>query len=256
MDVKGIIFDFGFTLFYFDDPSVERYYDCFNKGLEKCVELLKEANIIKNDTAAETFLNVFNRERRSALKQSFKTKIEYPTAQIFKTVIEKLFEKRLIEDVNNLNENYYNNLANIYHSVEEEMWFPFEATENTLKELSKLENVKLAVLSNHPHHYSVKNLLRKYDLLKYFDAIITSAKHGKRKPHPDIFYHTLKKMGLHETSSCVMCGDEYADIVGGHRVGLKTILCERVYKFPFEKEIDVPELIKISNISEILKQLL
>jgi len=255
MDIKGIIFDFGFTLFYFEDPSVERYYECFNKGLKKCVGLLKEANIIKNDEAAEKFLNLFNREKRSAFKLSFKTKLEYPTSEIFKNVLEKLQEKGIIEDVSTLNEEYYNNLADIYHSVEEEMWIPFNSTENTLKELRKLENVKLAVLSNHPHHYSVKNLLKKYDLLKYFDAIITSAKHGKRKPHPEIFHHTMEKMGLNKASSCVMCGDEYADIVGGHRAGLKTILCERVYKFPFEKEIDVPDLVKISNISEILSKL-
>ena len=40
--VKGIIFDFGFTLFYFDNPSVERYYECFKKGLVKSIETLKE----------------------------------------------------------------------------------------------------------------------------------------------------------------------------------------------------------------------
>ena len=37
MTVKGIIFDFGFTLFYFDNPSVERYTECFKKGLLKSV---------------------------------------------------------------------------------------------------------------------------------------------------------------------------------------------------------------------------
>ena len=82
MDIKGIIFDFGFTLFYFDDPSVERYYSCFNDGLQKCVELLKKSNVLKNKTAEEQFLNLFNRERRSAFKQSFKTKMEYPTEEI------------------------------------------------------------------------------------------------------------------------------------------------------------------------------
>ncbi|KKL92532.1 hypothetical protein LCGC14_1883780 [marine sediment metagenome] len=35
MRIKGVIFDFGFTLFYFENPSVERYYDCFKKGLLK-----------------------------------------------------------------------------------------------------------------------------------------------------------------------------------------------------------------------------
>lgn len=100
----------------------------------------------------------------------------------------------------------------------------------------------------------VKNLLKKHDLLKYFDAVVTSAKFGNRKPNPEIFHHTLKKMGLKKESSpsVLMVGDEYADIIGGQRAGLQTILFERQYKFPFEKEIDVPNLRKISNISEIL----
>jgi len=42
MSIKGIIFDFGFTLFYFDNPSVERYVECFKKGLLKSIDLLKE----------------------------------------------------------------------------------------------------------------------------------------------------------------------------------------------------------------------
>ena len=61
-------------------------------------------------------------------------------------------------------------------------------------------------------------------------------------------------MGLKNeaSSSVLMIGDEYADIVGGQRAGLQTILFEREYKFPFEKEIDDPNLRKINNIAEIL----
>jgi putative hydrolase of the HAD superfamily len=90
--------------------------------------------------------------------------------------------------------------------------------------------------------------------LKYFDTVVTSAKFGKRKPNPEIFHHTLKKMGLEmeSSSSVLMVGDEYADIIGGQRAGLQTILCEREFEFPFEKEIDIPNIIKVGNISEIL----
>ena len=60
-------------------------------------------------------------------------------------------------------------------------------------------------------------------------------------------------MGLDVPDSCMICGDEYADIMGGYRAGLKTILCKRVYEFPYEKEIVGPEYIKINNISEIIE---
>jgi predicted HAD superfamily phosphohydrolase YqeG len=58
-------------------------------------------------------------------------------------------------------------------------------------------------------------------------------------------------MGIEIPSSCLICGDEHADVVGGHRAGLQTILCERMYKFPYEQEINVPELIQVKDISEI-----
>ena len=61
-------------------------------------------------------------------------------------------------------------------------------------------------------------------------------------------------MGLDEeyTKDCIMCGDEYADIVGGYRAGMQTIMYNRVYKFPFEKEIRLQEITKINDISEIM----
>ena len=94
------------------------------------------------------------------------------------------------------------------------------------------------MISNHPSHTMVENSLKTYDLFTYFDAVVTSAEFGKRKPDTEIFHYTLEKMGLAENNECMVCGDEYADIVGGDRAGMQTILCERIYKFPFEREID------------------
>jgi putative hydrolase of the HAD superfamily len=101
----------------------------------------------------------------------------------------------------------------------------------------------------------VKDSLKKHQLFKYFDAVVTSAEFGRRKPDPGIFLYTLEKMGLTVNSECLVCGDEYADVVGGDRAGMSTILCDRKYKFPFERELDLPELIRIDDISEILNYL-
>jgi putative hydrolase of the HAD superfamily len=254
MNIKGIIFDFGFTLFYFSNPSTEAYFDCFNRGLRKSIELLKQAKILQNDTIGEKFFRIFNKKRFEFFSQSIKTKTEIPTSIIFQDVLRLLIEKKIIDKVAEIPENFFIELADLYHSCELDEWIPFENTEETLKKLSNLHSLKLAVLSNHPHHSIIKKILSKYDLDKYFDAIVTSAKFGKRKPAPEIFHYTLEKMGLtlNDATSCIMCGDEYADISGAYRAGLKTIIVERGYKFPFEKEVDLQKLIKIKNISEIL----
>ncbi|MFW9937272.1 MAG: HAD family hydrolase [Candidatus Thorarchaeota archaeon] len=246
MKLEGLIFDFGFTLFQFKDVSVEKYLDCYRKGLNRSIIKLKEMKLLKNDFDTKQFIKIFNEKRASYFKKSIQTKMEYPTSFLFKEVFKVL-------DLDQLSEKSYSELANLYHSCEEEEWIPFEHTKETLKHLSDLKKVKIALLSNHPNHTTIQNLLIKHDLSKFFDAVVTSAEFGKRKPDPEIFFYTIKKMGLKNPASCLICGDEYADIVGGHKAGLQTILCKRSYKFPFEKEIDFSGYIKINNISEIIK---
>lgn len=255
MSIKGIIFDYGFTLFHFDNPSVERYYECFKKGLLKSIEFLKEMKIWNDKISDESFVKKFSKKREQYWREARKTKKEFPTSKIYQHVLESLREEQFINSIDRLDEKTYFKLADMYHSFEMEEWKPFPNTKETLEKLSKYENLRLAVLSNHPSQSMVENSLKKFQLFKYFDAVVTSAEFGKRKPDPEIFFYTLKQMGLTENSECLVCGDEYADVVGGDRAGMQTILCERKYKFPFERELDVPELIRIDNISEILEHL-
>ena len=251
--VKGIIFDFGFTLFYFDNPSVERYYKCFKKGLLKSIGILKEKRVWSEKISDELFVKKFAKKREHFFRKSIKTKTEFPTSLIFQSVLETLREENIINDIDHIDGNTYDQLAELYHSCEEDEWEPFENTRETLETLTE-KNVKIALISNHPNHQTIKNMLKKHDLAKFFDYIVTSAKYGKRKPDPDIFLHTLEKMGLKDhADSIIMCGDEYADIIGAQRANIQSILLERKYKFPFEKEINTPNLRKISNISEILE---
>ncbi len=250
--IKGVIFDFGFTLFYFDNPSVERYYECFKKGLLKSIDLLKENQVWNENLTNEVFIKIFSKKREHFFRNSIKTKMEFPTSLIFQNVLESLKDEKIINNLDNLTESSFNKLAELYHSCEEEEWEPFENTKETLEKLV-MRNLKIALISNHPNHKTIKNVLKKHGLFKYFNVVVTSAKFGKRKPDPNIFYYTLEKMGLkNRGNSVIMCGDEYADIIGAQRANLQSILFERKYKFPFEREIDASNLRKIRNISEIL----
>lgn len=254
MRVKAILFDFGFTLFYFDSPSVERYFECFNNGLKRTANILKASKILPSENINEKFLKEFYYTRGKLFKKSLKTKNEYPSSYIFELVLKELVTKELIEPFDRKDDKFYQDLADTYHSCELEEWVPFDHTKETLEQLKLIPDLKLAVLSNHPNHNTILALLKKYDLLRYFDVVVTSAGFGKRKPDPEIFLHTLKQLNLENNAQeCYICGDEHADIAGGHRAGLNPILCERIYKFPFEKEIDVPNLIRIEKISEIIE---
>ena len=99
MKIKGIIFDFGFTLFFFENPSVEKYYDCFNRGLVEATKLLKESEILTEDNSIDYFLKVFKRKRAHFFKKSIKDKNEYTTPYIFQFVLDMLVEKEIIKEL-------------------------------------------------------------------------------------------------------------------------------------------------------------
>jgi len=255
MKVKGVIFDFGFTLFSFENPSLEKYFDCFKRGLLKSIDLLKDKSIIEEgDEIAKDFINIFNKKRANSYKLAMKTKDEFPTSLMFKTVLDILKEKGYRINNENIGKENLEKMAEIYHSCEESEWKPFIETKTTLEALSNVSNLKIGLISNHPNHKTIKNMLENYNLKQFFDIIVTSAKFGKRKPNPDIFLYTLKKMGLekHDAKDCIMVGDEAADAVGANRVGMQIVLKERDFEFPYEREITTPNLIKIKSINEVL----
>jgi putative hydrolase of the HAD superfamily len=249
LKIKGIIFDFGFTLAYFEEASLKKYLDCYKKGLQRSAEYLFQKKILKEESLRKQFIRKFNRLQSTAFeKRSEGQHKEYPTSTLFQRLSSSMnLEQEIDEEIRE-------QLTDLYHSCEQEEWIPFENTKTTLEQLSEIPHLKLAVLSNHPHHPMIQNVLRRYELLKYFDAVITSAEFGMRKPHVDIFEYTIKKMGLKKEDKeyTIMCGDEYADIMGAHRAGLRTVLIEREYKFPYEKDIPLKNIDQIKDISEIL----
>jgi HAD superfamily hydrolase (TIGR01549 family) len=258
MKLKGIIFDFGFTLFSFQNPSVERYFECFSKGLLKSIESLRREMIVfDQNEIKEEFIRLFNKKKSNYFRESIKTKAEFPTSQIFKEVILSLIDKDIVIADSTIRDDFLEELSELYHSCEEEEWRPYKETRMMLETLSSYKSLKVGLISNHPNHKTVKNMLKNNDLEKFFHAIVTSAKFGKRKPNSEIFFHTLRKMGLSPTDAkdCLMVGDEAADAVGAYRVGMKIILKEREYEFPFETKIEIPSLIKINSISEVLNHL-
>jgi FMN phosphatase YigB (HAD superfamily) len=82
----------------------------------------------------------------------------------------------------------------------------------------------LAVLSNFFMTAPVEETLRREGILDLFRHVEVSATSGFMKPHPTPFRIVLEKLGT-PAERTLMVGDDYwADIVGGHRAGLRTAL--------------------------------
>ena len=87
--------------------------------------------------------------------------------------------------------------------------------------LEKLTFYRKAVISNKREYLSTE-LLKKLDILKYFDLIIGSDTTSERKPSPMPVIYALSKFNA-EPSEAVMVGDSSYDIEAGRRAGIMTI---------------------------------
>jgi len=112
--------------------------------------------------------------------------------------------------------------------------------DEVLTELKK-RRYKLGVITNTviSREEHVRMALRRIDIEKYFDVIVTSVDVGFNKPDERIFLTALKVVNVKPEESVMVGNLISADIVGGNRIGMKTIL----YKWNerYLNEITSPE---------------
>ncbi len=89
----------------------------------------------------------------------------------------------------------------------------------TLLEILRQRGLRLGVISNITSRQFVPHQLTKYGIASYFDAVVTSAGFGWRKPNPCIFLEAARLLGV-PPSSCVYVGDTVSrDVIGARRAG-------------------------------------
>jgi phosphoglycolate phosphatase len=64
--------------------------------------------------------------------------------------------------------------------------------------------------------------LEQFDLVKYFEAIITALSAEHTKPYPDPIRLAAQKMGV-QPEACLMAGDTTVDIRVGRSAGAQTV---------------------------------
>ncbi len=108
--------------------------------------------------------------------------------------------------------------------------------------LTELKNrgYKLGIITNTvtSREENVRASLRRIDVEKYFDIIVTSVDVGFNKPDERIFLVALKALDVKPEESVMVGNRISADILGGNRMGMKTIL----YKWNerYENEVQSP----------------
>jgi FMN phosphatase YigB (HAD superfamily) len=121
---------------------------------------------------------------------------------------------------------------------------PYDETIDVLTDLKK--DYKLVLISN-TDSSSVRSVLEKFDMNKYFDEIALSCDTGLLKSNKKSFSTILKKLKIKKTES-IMVGDSMeSDIKGAENAGIKAILVDRYNKREYEN--------KISNLNELRDKL-
>jgi putative hydrolase of the HAD superfamily len=86
---------------------------------------------------------------------------------------------------------------------------------------------RMAVLSNFDHGPTVEAALVGFDIHDRFDVIVVSADVGWRKPHPEIFHETLRRMGIGPDQAIFVGDTPEADVLGPQGVGMDAIWINR-----------------------------
>lgn len=117
----------------------------------------------------------------------------------------------------------------------------------TLKE----KNVRMGIISNVLSRGQVPFSMKQYGITEYFDTVVLSSVFGKRKPHPEIFYHACEKASVKPENVLYIGNSPSKDIDGaiGASFGC-TVLIDYEFNSPFDKGSD-PDY-KIENLKELV----
>ena len=88
--------------------------------------------------------------------------------------------------------------------------------------LSQLEGrYPLSVVSSRDEKGTMR-FLERFDLVQYFDPVITGLSARRTKPYPDPILLAAQKMGV-KAEECLMIGDTTVDIRAGKSAGVQTV---------------------------------
>ena len=88
--------------------------------------------------------------------------------------------------------------------------------------LSQLEGrYPMSVVSSRDEKGTMR-FLERFDLVKYFDPVITGLSARRTKPYPDPILLAAQKMGV-KAQECLMIGDTTVDIRAGKSAGAQTV---------------------------------
>ena len=231
MKLRGVLFDFGYTLAYPDEENVRRYR-------EKLVSILMKYGYNKT---LDDFVPVLESTYKNATKGRMKD-----ICELWKALLKNLGipeRSTLVQELTELRKHHVATRLRLY--------------DNVILVLSSLKKkYKLALVSN--CFVGLSDILRALNLIHFFECIVLSYEVGVRKPGRRIYLEALQRLKL-RPEECIFVSDAISDLEGARKLGLKTILIRQgEYPFSFVREDKAKDAnfepdFKCKHISQIIK---
>jgi HAD superfamily hydrolase (TIGR01662 family) len=209
MTMRGIIFDLGSTLMYFDGD----WEDVVSRGAANMAAFFTRKRVKLDEAAlAEAFIA----ERRAGREVAYRTDREVTCVESLRTALEKVGAPpeaiALVPEA-----------VRVYFEPEEAAWKVYPDAKATLKHLFQ-HGYRLGLLSNATDDAFIQRLVNRLELRPWLSPTFSSAGLGIRKPLRQPFELILSRWNL-SPASVVMVGDTLdADILGAHNMGMHGIL--------------------------------
>ena len=213
MAIKGVIFDLGGTLMYFDREEGGEWGEVRARSAAHLLAFLRAEGL---ELGTEAFSQELHRQRERAYEIARATRVEYPAQRSLKETLAEL-------GYPNLDGHLLAEGVKVLFRYEETLWRAFPDALSTLEALQRA-GYRLGLISNASDDALIHRLVRALGLEPYLHPALNSAGVGIRKPDPRIFQLVLEEWGL-EPRDVVMVGDTLeADILGAQLAGLRAIL--------------------------------
>lgn len=214
--IRGIIFDLGNTLMYFDGA----WPDTIADGTERMCSYLTERGYPVPVSFAENFQAV----REAGRQRAMQTNIEYTTENALNDTL-------AMHNICWIPDAVLPHAVARFYAAESAFWKPYADARATLEQLRE-RGLKIALLSNAMDHAAILRMVESANLTEFFDPLLSSAGISHRKPNPQAFQPILKAWQI-PPGEILMVGDAAEfDIVGAHRAGMRGVLIRDRWETP------------------------
>ncbi len=217
--IRGIIFDLGSTLMYFEG----KWEDVDKESTASLIAFLKSNGVPVDDAFPALFLE----HRKRGWKLAEETNIEYTVEEALGGALTQLGHFSL--------DGLLPRAVEAYFALGETRWRAYPDAMETLRALHT-RGLRIGLISNADDDGIVHRMVAQHGLAPYLSPVFSSAADPRwRKPDPRIFRLVFDAWHL-PPAEIAMVGDAARyDVLGAHRAGMCGILIDRGDNAPWQK---------------------